>query len=111
VNRRLRALVVALAALTVAGLVAACGSFDSKGAGESLIRSFVSKSGQGLLTLNFVNCPSGIPLKAGTAYSCKVAVRNVRTDRRFLGTISVQIVKDDKLKIYGPRDVHLVQGT
>ena len=110
-NRRLRTLVPGLAALTIAGLVAACGSFDSKSAGESLIRSFVSKSGHGLLSLSFVSCPSGIPLKAGTAYSCKIVGRNGSTDRRFLGTISVQIVKDDKLKIYGPRDVHLIQGT
>jgi hypothetical protein len=104
-----RTVVVALAVLAVAGLVAACGSFDSKASGENLVRNYVSRFGKGQVTLSSVNCPSGISQKTGTAYSCKVTLRNSRTGRRASGTITVHIAKGDKVEIQGAQDIHLSQ--
>jgi len=107
VSRRIRSITLALATLAVAGLVAGCGSFDSKASGEHLIRDYINKFGTGQVKLTSVSCPSGVPQKTGTAYSCKVMLRNLPTGRPLSGTITVHIVNGDKVEIEGRQDVHL----
>jgi hypothetical protein len=106
----MRTLLIAVAVLAVAGLVAACGSFDSKASGEHLIRDYVKKFGHGQVTLSSVKCPSGVAQKQGTAYSCKVTLHNVTTERNASGTITVHIVNNDKVEIQGASDIHLTQA-
>ena len=106
-SRPIRTIALALAALAVAGLVAACGSFDSKSSGEHLIRDYINKFGKGQVKLTSVSCPSGVPQKSGTAYSCKVTLHNIPTGQPLSGTITVHIVNGNKVEIEGSRDVHL----
>lgn len=106
-RRPIRIITPALAALAVAGLVAGCGSFDSKASGEHLIRDYISKFGKGQVKLTSVSCPSGVPQKSGTAYNCKVRLHNIPTGQSLSGTITVHIVNGNKVEIEGSRDVHL----
>jgi hypothetical protein len=103
----LRRLGGVLAVLAVAVMVAGCGSFDSKSSGEHLIHNYVNRFGRGVVSLSSVDCPSGIAEKAGTAYSCKVVLRNVQSGRRASGTITVHIVPGHKVEIDGASDVHV----
>jgi hypothetical protein len=102
-----RAGIATTAAVAVAAAVAGCGSFDSKSSGEHLIRDYVSRFGKGQVRLSSVSCPSGIAEKQGTAYSCKVTLRNVHNGQHLSGTITVHIVKGNKVEIQGSQDVHL----
>jgi hypothetical protein len=102
-----RAAIAITAAIVLATVVAGCGSFDSKSSGEHLIRDYVSRFGKGQVRLSSVSCPSGIAEKQGTAYSCKVTLRNVRNGQNLSGTITVHIVKGNKVEIQGSQDVHL----
>jgi hypothetical protein len=96
-----------IAGLASAAVLSACGSFDSKSSGEHLIHDYVNRFGKGVVGLTSVSCPSGVAQKAGTSYSCKVVLRNVRSGRHASGTITVHIVKGDKVEIQGSRDVHV----
>jgi hypothetical protein len=107
VSRRLRMIMLAVAVLAVAGLVAGCGSFDSKASGEHLIKDYVSKFGKGQVKLTSVSCPSGVAEKTGTSYACSVVLHNVSTGQRQSGTITVHIVSGDKVEIDGSQDVHV----
>jgi hypothetical protein len=109
VRRRARGLIIALAALAVAGVAGGCGSFDSKASGEHLIRDYVKRFGRGQVTLSSVSCPSGVAQKTGTAYTCKVKLNNVKTGRQASGTITVHIANGNKVEIQGAQDVHLGQ--
>jgi hypothetical protein len=107
VSRRARAITLAVAALVVAGLVAGCGSFDSKASGENLIRNYVNKFGKGQVTLTSVSCPSGVAEKAGTSYACNVVLHSVSRGQRLTGTVTIHIVSGDKVEIDGSQDVHV----
>jgi hypothetical protein len=107
VSRRTRTTLLAVAALAIAALVAGCGSFDSKSSGEHLIRDYIKKFGRGQLTLTSVSCPSGVAQKTGTAYPCKVVLRNASTGKQVPGTITVHIVSGNKVELEGAQDVHI----
>ncbi|HEY3729450.1 MAG TPA: hypothetical protein VGL51_19895 [Solirubrobacteraceae bacterium] len=104
---RVRAAIAITATIAVAAGVTGCGSFDSKSSGEHLIRNYVNRFGKGQVTLSSVNCPSGIAQREGTAYNCKVTLRNLPNGRLVPGTITVHIVKGNKVEIQGAQDVHL----
>jgi hypothetical protein len=104
---RFRTVIAILAALAVAGLVAGCGSFDSKASGEHLIHNYVGKFGKGQVKLKSVSCPSGVAQKAGSSYSCKVVLRNVRSGQQASGTITIHIDSGNKVEIRGSQDVHV----
>jgi hypothetical protein len=100
-------MIAASAAVAVAASVSGCGSFDSKASGEHLIRGYVAKFGKQQVTLSSVSCPSGVAEKAGTAYNCKVRLRDVPNGKLVSGTITVHIVNGNKVEIEGSQDVHL----
>ncbi len=104
---RLRAVVILLASVAVAGLVAGCGSFDSKASGEHLIRNYVNRFGKGQVALKSVNCPSGVAQKTGSSYPCKVVLRNVHSGQQASGTITIHIESGNKVEILGSQDVHV----
>jgi hypothetical protein len=104
---RLRTVVVIVTALAVAGLVAGCGSFDSKASGEHLIRDYVGKFGKGQVTLKSASCPSGVAQKTGSSYNCKVVLRNVQGGMQVSGTITIHIASGNKVEILGSQDVHV----
>jgi hypothetical protein len=104
---RARTVVAILAAVTLAALVAGCGSFDSKASGEHLIHNYVDKFGKGQVKLKSVSCPSGVAQKTGSSYSCKVVLRNVHSGQQASGTITIHIDAGNKVEILGSRDVHV----
>jgi hypothetical protein len=104
---RLRTVVAFIAVLAVAGLVAGCGSFDSKSSGEHLIHNYVDKFGKGQVKIKSVSCPSGVAQKAGSSFNCKVVLRNVHSGQQASGTITVHIDSGNKVEIKGSQDVHV----
>jgi phosphoheptose isomerase len=104
---RVRAGIAIVAAIAVAGLVAGCGSFDSKVSGEHLIKNYVGKYGKGRVTLKSVSCPSDVKQKTGSSYACKVTLKNVQSGQQANGTITIHIVSGNKVEIFGSQDVHV----
>jgi isopentenyl diphosphate isomerase/L-lactate dehydrogenase-like FMN-dependent dehydrogenase len=107
-GRRLPALACVPALAAALGL-SACGSFDSKASGESLLKSWVPKGlsqyvGQPLV-LKSVSCPSGVKNTAGATFSCKItlAVKGSKQARNGTATIHMQT----KTVEVAPSDIHL----
>ncbi|HSO97346.1 MAG TPA: hypothetical protein VLP43_00200 [Solirubrobacteraceae bacterium] len=98
-------LLIAAGALAI-GLTG-CGTFDSKASGQRLIRDYVSKNGQGTVTLKSVSCPSGIKQQAGHSYDCSVTLHVVPTRADHPGTITIHMESGNKVAIDGRQDVHL----
>jgi hypothetical protein len=104
---RLRRIAAGLIAIPVlGGALAACGTttVDPK-SGQDLIRTFVKRSPTA--TLKSVSCPSGVKPKDGTAFNCKVVVRD-NSGKDHSGTITVHITSGGKkVEILGAQDVHV----
>ena len=99
--------ILAIAATALAIGLAGCGTFDSKASGERLTRDYVSKNGQGTVTLKSVSCPSGIKQQAGHSYACSVTLRVLPTRADHPGTITIHMESGNKVAIDGRQDVHL----
>jgi len=102
----IRAIPVILIALLATAL-AGCGSFDSRASGERLIRDYVSKNGQGNVTLRSVSCPGGISQHAGRSYNCSITLYVIPTRTAHSGTITIHMEAGNKVAINGRRDVHV----
>jgi hypothetical protein len=104
---RLRRVTPALIAIPVlGGALAACGTttVDPK-SGEDLIRTYVKRSPT--VSLKSVSCPSGVKPKDGTAFNCKLVVRD-SSGKDHPGTITVHITSGGKkVEILGAQDIHL----
>jgi Domain of unknown function (DUF4333) len=104
---RLRRIAPALIAIPVlGGALAACGTttVDPK-SGEDLIRTYVKRSPS--VTLKSVSCPSGVKPKDGTAFNCKLVVRD-SSGKDHPGTITVHITSGGKkVEILGAQDIHV----
>ena len=98
---------VAATALSLAASLAACGGFDSKASGESLIRDYVKKQGGGRITVKSVSCPGGVKKQVGHTYDCKVNLHITPTNTDHSGTITIHIESGDKVAILGRQDVHV----
>jgi hypothetical protein len=105
--RALRAPAVAIAAALITVGVTACGSsFDSAASGNNLIRDYVKRYGNGTVSLKSVDCPSGVKLKVGGSYNCKVVLHNNSTNANLAGTITIHMVAGNKVEIEGAQDLH-----
>jgi hypothetical protein len=100
----------AVLAITTAALavgLAGCGTFDSKASGERLIRDYVTKNGQGTVTLRSTSCPSGVKQQAGHSYDCAVTLHVIPTRADHAGTITIHMESGNRVAINGRQDVHL----
>jgi hypothetical protein len=96
--RRLAPVLIAVPALS------GCATTLDPKSGENLIRATISHNGLG--TVQSVKCPSGLQPKSGTAFDCKVQLRD-SSGKDHSGTITVHIVPGDKVAILGTQDLHI----
>jgi hypothetical protein len=87
----------------------ACGSFDSKASGESLLKSWVPKGlsqyvGQPLV-LKSVSCASGVKNTSGGTFSCKITLAVKGSKKARNGTATIHIQKNT-VEV-APSDIHL----
>jgi hypothetical protein len=105
-RRRVPGLVV-IPALACAFGLSACGGFDSAASGEHLIRDYVSRFGQGRVTVKSVSCPGGVSQKVGGTYDCKVVLHDKLTGQDHPGTITVHMNSGNEVEIRGSQDLRL----
>ncbi len=74
---------------------------------STLIKNYVSRFGQGKITLSTAKCPSDVAQKTGGSYSCKVVVQEKANAKQHAGTITVHMVAGNKVAIFGARDVDI----
>jgi hypothetical protein len=101
--RRAKPTVLAGSVLCAAVCLGACGSIDSKSDGESLIKSYVNKHGNGKVTVKSVSCPSGVQGKTGRTYQCQLTTGFAGAQQKWL--VTVHFLSDSKIEIHGS-DLH-----
>jgi hypothetical protein len=104
-RRRVPGLTAVASLACVLGL-SACGGFDSAASGEHLISSYVSKFGQGKVSVKSSSCPGGVADKAGRTYTCKVVLHDTATNTNHSGTITIHVAAGNKVEILGSQDLH-----
>jgi hypothetical protein len=106
--RSARAL-AAVTALSAIPLLSGCGTFDSSGGGEKLVRDYIkkaeAKSGH-KFTVKSVHCPSVKEHKGG-AFDCSLTVFDATVNRTGTGTVTLHMLGGGKVEINGPQDVHV----
>jgi hypothetical protein len=85
--------------------LSACGGFDSAASGEHLIKSYVSKFGQGKVAVKSASCPGGVSEKAGGTYTCKAVLHDNATGTDHPGTITIHMAAGNKVEILGSQDL------
>jgi hypothetical protein len=103
-SRRASGLTAVASLACVVGL-SACGGFDSAASGEHLIKSYVSKFGQGKVAVKSASCPGGVSEKVGGTYACKVVLHDNTTGTDHSGTITIHIASGNKVEILGGQDL------
>lgn len=94
---RRRAYLVLAPLLVFALGLSACSSFDSSGGGESLIRDFVKKHGNGV-TVKTVSCPSVSEKKGGT-YNCNLTLHRTATGQNIKYTATIHMDGGGKVEL------------
>jgi hypothetical protein len=87
--------------------LSACGGFDSAASGEHLIKDYVTKFGQGKVSVNSVRCPGGVSQKVGGTYNCTVVLHDKVTGQDHPGTITIHMASNNKVEIQGSQDLHI----
>jgi hypothetical protein len=95
----------AVAALVCALGLSACGGFDSAASGEHLIKSYVSKFGQGKVSVKSASCPGGVSEKVGGTYNCNVVLHDNTNGTDHSGTITIHMASGNKVEILGSQDL------
>jgi hypothetical protein len=103
-GRRVPTLMAVASAVCAVGL-SACGGFDSAASGEHLIKSYVSKFGQGKVAVKSASCPGGVSQKAGGTYTCKVVLHDNTTGKDHSGTVTVHMAAGNRVEILGSQDL------
>ena len=104
---RPRALLSVAAAAAALGLAACGGGFDSAASGDHLIRDYVSKFGQGKVSVKSTNCPGGVAQKVGGTYDCKVVLHDKVTGKDHPGTITIHMASGNQVEIQGAQDLRI----
>ncbi len=102
-----RLFALGLPMVIVAFALSACGSFDSAASGEHLIKDYVSKFGQGKVTVTSVKCPSGVKQVTGKTYDCQVKLHDKPSNNDGTGSITIHMAAGNKVVIEGKQDLHL----
>ena len=95
----------AVAAVACALGLSACGGFDSAASGEHLINSYVSKFGQGKVSVKSASCPGGVSEKVGGTYNCNVVLHDNTNGTNHSGTITIHMASGNKVEILGSQDL------
>jgi hypothetical protein len=105
--RRPRSGLMIASALACALGLSACGGFDSAASGEHLIKDYVSKFGQGKVSVKSVSCPGGVSQKVGGQYNCNVVLHDKAQGKDHPGTITIHMASGNKVEIQGSQDLRI----
>jgi hypothetical protein len=91
-----RTSIVCVPVLTIALGLSACSSFDSSGGGESLIKDFVKKHGNGV-AVKAVSCPN-VSEKKGATYTCNLTLHRTSTGQDVKYTAKIHMDGGGKIE-------------
>jgi hypothetical protein len=87
--------------------LSACGGFDSAASGEHLIKAYIKKVGNGVVTVKSTKCPGGVKEKVGATYVCTAVLTDKATGTDHPARITIHIISGNKVEITGRQDVQI----